>query len=187
MSYTEYQTGKIKILARSNKEIVNYIKEHHLENEIDVSDDGTEFDPINYKKYLVLHKDGIYYGENCQHMLCEYVEHKEYDMDDVDIREVRRTGRDEYEFELSFYNGGTDEEEILSEKISKLDKEPYEVESEIVKISHRESCIILDCFQYVLMHMDIEKLDYLFCNYSKEEIAKFGQKFVDMNIKNDWR
>ena len=26
MSYTEYQTGKIKILARSNKEIVNYIK-----------------------------------------------------------------------------------------------------------------------------------------------------------------
>ena len=96
MSYTEYNTGKIKVLTRSNEETVNYIKDHHLENEIEIMDDGTEFDLINYKKYLILHKDGIYYGENCQHMLCEYVNHKECDMSDIDICEVRRTGRDEY-------------------------------------------------------------------------------------------
>ena len=186
MSYTEYNTGKIKVLTRSNEETLNYIKEHHLENEIDVMDDGTEFEPINYKKYLVLHKDNIYYGENCQHMLCEYIKHKECDMSDIDICEVRRTGRDEYEFELSFYNGGTSEDEILSEEISKLEKEPYKVEYEMVKIGPRESYMILDCFQYVLMHMNIEKLDYLFANYSKEEIAEFGQKFGDMNLKNNW-
>ena len=34
--------------------------------------------------------------------------------------------------------------------------------------------------------MWIEKLDYLFANYSKEEIAEFGRKFGDMNIKNNW-
>ena len=186
MSYTEYNTGKIKVLTRSNEETLNYIKDHHLENEIDVMDDGTEFEPINYKKYLVLHKDNIYYGENCQHMLCEYIKHNECDISDCDICNVRRTGKDEYEFELSFYNGGTSETEILSEEISKLEKEPYEVESEIVKISPRESHMILDCFQYVLIHMNIEKLDYLFGNYSKEEITKFGLKFGDINIKNNW-
>ena len=186
MSYTEYNTGKIKVLTRSNEETVNYIKDHHLENEIEIMDDDTEFDLINYKKYLILHKDGIYYGENCQHMLCEYIKHKECDMSDIDICEVRRTGRDEYEFELSFYNGGTSEDEILSKEISKLEKEPYEVESEMIKIGPRESHMILDCVQYVLIHMGIEKLDYLFANYSKEEIAEFGQKFGDMNIKNNW-
>ena len=186
MSYTEYNTGKIRVLTRSNKETVNYIKEHHLEEEIEIMDDGTDFDPLNYKKYLVLHKDGIYCGENCQHMLCEYIKHKECDMDDVDICDVRRTGRDEYEFELSFYNGGTCEDEILSEEISKLEKEPYEVESEMVKISPRESYMILDGFQYVLMHMQLEKLDYLFCNYSREEIIKLAQRFGDINVKNNW-
>ena len=135
---------------------------------------------------ILIHKDNIYYGENCQHMLCEYVNHKECDMSDIDICEVRRTGRDEYEFELSFYNGGTSEDEILSEEISKLEKEPYEVESEMIKIGPRESNMILDCFQYVLIHMNIEKLDYLFGNYSKEEITKLGLKFEDINLKNNW-
>ena len=55
MSYTEYNTGKIKVLTRSNEETVNYIKAHHLENDIEIIDDGTEFDLINYKKYLILH------------------------------------------------------------------------------------------------------------------------------------
>jgi hypothetical protein len=34
--------------------------------------------------------------------------------------------------------------------------------------------------------MNDEKIDYLFCNYSKEEIAKLGQRFGDMNLKNGW-
>jgi hypothetical protein len=185
MSYTEFNTGKIKVLTRSNEETVNYIKEHHLEKEIEIMDDGTDFDSINYEKYLILHKDGIYCGENCQHMLCEYLKHEENEISD-DICKVTRINRDEYEFELSFYNGGTCEEEILSEEVSKLDKEPYEVESEMVKINPRESYMILDVFQYALMKMKEENVDYLFCNYSKEEISKFGQQFGDMNLKNGW-
>lgn len=186
MSYTSYNTGKIRVLARSNEEIGNYIKEHHLENDIDVTDGGIEFEPINSDKYLILHKDGIYYGENVQHMLCEYIKHEENDICDIDICNIRRTGKDEYEFELSFYNGGTYEEEILSAKISKLEKEPHEVESEIVKISPRESYMILDVFQYALMKMNDDNLDYLFNNYSREEMAKFGQQFGNMNLKNGW-
>ena len=186
MSYTEYHTGKIRVLTRSNEETLKYIKEHHLENEIAVMDDGTEFDPINYDKYLILHKDGIYYGENCQHMLCEYIKHEENDLCDIDICNIRHTNKDEYEFELSFYNGGTCEEEILSEEISKLEKEPYEVESEMVKISSRESYMIIDVFQYALAKMREENIDYLFCNYSKEEMTKFAQQFGDMNLKNNW-
>lgn len=185
MSYTEYHTGKIRVLTRSNEETLKYIKEHHLENEIEIMDDEQEIEPINYDKYLVLHKDGIYYGENCQHMLCEYIEHEKTD-DIDDICKIRRTGRDEYEFELSFYNGGTCEEEILSNEISKLEKKPYKVESEMIKISPHESYMILDVFQYVLAKMNEENIDYLFCNYSKEEMSKFVQQFGDMNLKNNW-
>ena len=38
-----------------------------------------------------------------------------------------------------------------------------------------------------MIHMNIEKLDYLFGNYSKEEITKFGLKFGDINLKNNWQ
>ena len=183
MSYTEYHTGKIRVLTRSNEETVNYIKEHHLEKEIAIMDDGKEFYAMNYDKYLILHKDSIYYGENCQHILCEYVKHEENDIYNTDICNVRRTEKDEYEFELSFYNGGTCEEEILSEEISKLEKEPYKVESKTIKIGSRESKMISDVFQYALMKMNKDNLDYLFSNYSKEEIYKFGKQFEDMNLK----
>ena len=46
--------------------------------------------------------------------------------------------------------------------------------------------MILDCLQYTLNQMDKEKIDYLFCNYSKDEIAKLGQRFGDINLKNRW-
>ena len=88
--------------------------------------------------------------------------------------------------QYNFYNDGTYKEEILSEEISKLEKEPYKVESEMVKIGPRESYMILDVFQYALMKMKEENIDYLFCNYSKEEMAKFGQQFGNMNLKNGW-
>ena len=45
---------------------------------------------------ILIHKDNIYYGENRQHMLCEYIKHKECDISEGDICEVRRTGKDEY-------------------------------------------------------------------------------------------
>jgi hypothetical protein len=60
------------------------------------------------------------------------------------------------------------------------------VDYDIVNITPRESYMILDCFQFVLNKMDKENIDYLFCNYSKEEIAKLGQRFGNLNLKNQW-
>lgn len=55
-----------------------------------------------------------------------------------------------------------------------------------VDITPRESYMILDCFQFVLNKMDLEHIDYLYCNYSKNEIAKLGQRFGNLNLKNQW-
>ena len=60
------------------------------------------------------------------------------------------------------------------------------IDYDIVNITPRESYMILDCFQFVLNKMDKENIDYLFCNYSKEEIAKLGQRFGNLNLKNQW-
>ncbi len=72
---------------------------------------------------------------------------------------------------------------IINKNIFKKD---CEKKSENVNITARESYMILDCFQCVLMYMQLEKLDYLYCNYSKEEIIKLAQRFGDMNLKNNW-
>lgn len=71
-------------------------------------------------------------------------------------------------------------------KIVARGDEDCKKESENVNITPRESYMILDCFNYVLSKMGEEKIDYLFCNYSKEEIAKLGQRFGDVNLKNNW-
>ena len=189
MSYCELHKGKLRILTRSNEETKKYIKEHALEEVIDIEEYDGEIDfdvNMNNNQYIILHKDGIYHGKDCKHMLCEYLEHESYEGGGDYIADVKRIQRDVYEFILNYYNGGTCEEEILSEEISKLDKEPYEVEFEMINIGPRESYMILDCFQYVLSKMNEEKIDYLFNNYSKEEIAKFSQQFGDMNLKNGW-
>ena len=60
------------------------------------------------------------------------------------------------------------------------------IDYDIVNITPRESYMILDCFQFVLNKMGKENIDYLFCNYSKEEIAKLGQRFGNLNLKNQW-
>lgn len=60
------------------------------------------------------------------------------------------------------------------------------IDYDIVNITPRESYMILDCFQFVLNKMDKENIDYLFCNYSKEEIAKLGKRFGNLNLKNQW-
>ena len=127
MSYTEFHKGKLRILTRSNEETINYIREHNIQDiikEDDFSDGEIDFD-TNNRKYTILHKDGIYYGKDCQHMLCEYIEHEEQEYGGDYYANVKRIGKDEYEFTLIFYNGGTCEEEILSEEISKLEKEPF--------------------------------------------------------------
>lgn len=56
-------------------------------------------------------------------------------------------------------------------------------EKKTIEISPRESYMILDVCQYALSKMTD---DYIYGNYSREEIEKLGQRFGDLNIKNGW-
>ena len=213
MSYTEFHKGKIKIVARGDEAIKKYIKDNNLEErlELDIDEEtgkiddledkelfnGDEWDHeyhmITYRRYIgdvdktITGSDRYNYNPNAEHLLIRYLEHEHFDLDEGDIDVHKRISKDEFEFAVSFYNGGACELEIYEDIITKYDLDiDYEKEFENVKITPRESYMILDCFQFVLNKMDKENIDYLFCNYSKEEIAKLGQRFGDINIKNQW-
>ena len=213
MSYTEFHKGKIKIVARGDEAIKKYIKDNNLEKrlELDIDEEtgkiddledkesfnGDEWDHeyhmITYRRYMgdidktITGSDRYNYNPNAEHLLIKYLEHEHFDLDEGDIDVHKRISKDEFEFAVSFYNGGACELEVYEDIITKYDLDiDYEKEFENVNITPRESYMILDCFQYVLNNMDKENIDYLFCNYSKEEIAKLGQRFGDINIKNKW-
>lgn len=213
MSYTEFHKGKIKIVARGDEAIKKYIKDNNLEERINLyidektgkiddledkeSFNGDEWDHeyhmITYRRYMgdvdktITGSDRYNYNPNAEHLLIRYLEHEHFDLDEGDIDVHKRISKDEFEFAVSFYNGGACELEVYEDIIAKYDlDEDYEKESESVNITPRESYMILDCLQYVLNNMDKEHIDFLFCNYSKEEIVKLGQRFGDINIKNQW-
>lgn len=207
MSYTEFHKGKIKIVARGDEAIKKYIKDNNLEERIELDiDEKTgkiddledkesfsgddwdhEYNMITYRRYLPNTSKIYELNPNAEHLLIRYLDHEHFGLDDGDIDIHKRISEDEFEFAVSFYNGGACELEIYEDIISEYDlDEDYEKESESVNITARESYMILDCFNYVLSKMDEEKIDYLFCNYSKEEIAKLGQRFGNMNLKNGW-
>ena len=78
-----------------------------------------DFD-VEDKNYIVLHKDAKY-GADTEHILCEFIVHREFDEgDEVDI--MQQTGPEEFEFFTQFHNGGTCLEEVLSEELSKSEK-----------------------------------------------------------------
>jgi len=213
MSYTEFHKGKIKIVARGDEAIKKYIKDNNLEERIEFDIDeetgkignledkesfnGDKYDHeyhmITYRRYMkdvdknIKDSDRYKYNPNAENLLIRYLDHEHFGLDEGDIDIHKRISKDEFEFAISFYNGGCCEQEIYEDIISEYDlDEYYEKESENVNITSRESYMILDCFQYVLAKMNEEKIDYLFCNYSREEIAKLGQRFSDMNLKNGW-
>lgn len=213
MSYTEFHKGKFKIVARGDEAIKKYIKDNNLEERIELDIDeetgeiydledkesfnGDKYDHeyhmIIYRKYMkdvdktITGSDRYNYNPNAEHLLIRYLDHEHCDLGEADIDIHKRISKDEFEFAVSFYNGGACELEIYEDIISEYDlDEDYEKESESVNITSRESYMILDCFNYVLSKMDEEKIDYLFSNYSKEEIAKFGQRFGNINLKNQW-
>lgn len=213
MSYTEFHKGKFKIMARGDEAIKKYIKDNNLEKRIKLYideetgkiDDLEDKEPFNgdkwdheyhmitYRRYMrdvdktITGSDRYKYNPNAEHLLIKYINHEHRDLDDGDIDIHNRVSKDEFEFAISFFNGGTYELEIYEDIINEFDlDEDYEKESESVNITPRESYMILDCFNYVLSKMGEEKNDYLFCNYSKEDIVKLGQKFGDLNLKNSW-
>ena len=213
MSYTEFHKGKFKIVARGDEAIKKYIKDNNLEKRIELDIDentgkiyeledkelfnGDEYDHeyhmITYRRYMkdvdktITGSDRYKYNPNAEHLLIRYLDHEHFILGEEDIDIHKRISKDEFEFAISFYNGGTYELEIYEDIINKFDlDEDYENESEKISITPRESYMILDCFQYVLNNMDKEHIDFLFSNYSKEEISKLGQRFGDMNLKNQW-
>lgn len=81
----------------------------------------------------------------------------------------------------------TNGESFISEDGFAYDKKDLRfIDYDIININPRESYLIMDCLSYVLDKMDKEKIDYLYCNYSVEEIAKCAQRFGNMNLKNQW-
>jgi len=207
MSYTEFHKGKIKIVTRGDDAIKKYIKDNNLEERIDLDIDeetgkieyledkehfngdkyDREYHMITYRRYLPNASKIHELNPNAEHLLIKYLDHEHHDLDECDIDIHKRVSKDEFEFAISFYNGGTYELEVYEDIINEFDlDEDYEKESENVNITARESYMILDCFNYVLSKMDEEKIDYLFCNYSREEIIKLAQRFGDMNLKNKW-
>ena len=60
------------------------------------------------------------------------------------------------------------------------------VDYDFIKITPRESYMIMDCLSYALGKMDKEDIDYLYCNYSVEEITNCAQRFGKINLKNQW-
>lgn len=81
----------------------------------------------------------------------------------------------------------TNGESFISEDGFAYDKKDLRfIDYDFIKITPRESYMIMDCLSYAIGKMDKEDIDYLYCNYSVEEIANCAQYFGKMNLKNQW-
>ena len=153
MSYTEFHKGKIKIVARGDEAIKKYIKDNNLEERLELDIDketgkiydlednepynGDRFDHeyhmITYKRYLPKTYDR---NPNAEHLLIRYIDHEHFDLCDGDIDIHNRVSKDEFEFAISFYNGGVCELEVYEDIISKYDlDEPFNEKKISIKIS----------------------------------------------------
>ena len=59
------------------------------------------------------------------------------------------------------------------------------IDYDFVKITPRESYLIIDAISYAI-DMLPSRDNFLYCNYSREELAKCAQRFGDLNLKNQW-
>lgn len=163
MSYTEFHKGKLKVLTRSTKETLDYIEKNNLQHAIKEESYCYETDfniQQGYKdKYIILYKDAKFYGDGVDHMLCEFLEHFEREGGDESLCEIKRVSEDEYEFLCVFYNAGTFLVEILSEEISRIDKEEWNSDEDTIKITNRKSYLIMDYLDYTIQQMIKEKIN----------------------------
>ena len=70
MSRVETHFGKIKILARGNKAVLDYIERNNLGDKVKECGwcDEIDFD-VEDNNYIVLHKDAKYWAD-AEHILC---------------------------------------------------------------------------------------------------------------------
>lgn len=203
MSYTEFHKGKFKIVARGDEAIKQYIKDNNLEERINLDiDENTgkiydledtapfnhdiydhEYNMITYKRYL---PKSYNRNPNAEHLLIKYINHEHCDLDDEDIDIHRRISKDEFEFAISFYNGGTYELEIYEDILDKYDLDAeYKNESEFTEITTHEASIILSICNYVLNDMIIHSIQKLHNKYTKEEISNLEQRLENIIKKNN--
>ena len=156
MSYTEFHKGKIKIVARGDEAIKKYIKDNNLEERIELDiDEETgkieelednepfngdkwdhEYHMITYRRYLPNAFKIYELNPNAEHVLIKYIEHEHHSIEDGDIDIHKRISKDEFEFAISFYNGGCCETEIYEDIISEVDLDELFEEKKIsIRIS----------------------------------------------------
>ena len=206
MSYTEFHKGKFKIVARGDEAIKQYIKVNNLEERIELNIDKEtgkikdledtvdfnndmydhEYNMITYKRYL---PKSYNYNPNAEHLLIKYINHEHCDLDDGDIDIHRRISKDEFEFAISFYNGGTYELEIYENILDKYDLDAeYKNENEITNINIREANMIIDMAEYALNMMS-NRDEYSYYgehgDYSRKEISNFKQRLENIIKKNN--
>ena len=202
MSYTEFHKGKFKIVARGDEAIKQYIKDNNLEERIELNinkktgkiedlEDTVpfnhdiydhEYNMITYKRYL---PNSYNRNPNAEHLLIRYLEHEHCDLGEEDIDIHRRTAKDEFEFAISFYNGGTYALEIYENILDKYDLDAeYGNENETTNINIHEANMILGICNYILNDMIIHGFQKLYDKYTKEEILNLKQRLENI-IKNN--
>ena len=162
MSYTEFHKGRIKIVARGDEAIKKYIKDNNLEERLELDiDEKTgkieyiednepfngdkwdhEYHMLTYRRYMkdvnknIEDSDRYKRNPNAEHLLIKYIEHEHHSIEDGDIDIHKRISKDEFEFAISFYNGGCCETEIYEDIISEVDlDEPFEEKKISINIS----------------------------------------------------
>lgn len=204
MSYTEFHKGKFKIVARGDEAIKQYIKDNNLEERIELDIDKKtgkieefedtapfnndmydhEYNMITYKRYL---PNSYNRNLNAEHLLIKYINHDHFDLGDGDINIHRRLSKDEFEFTISFYNGGTYELEIYEDILDKYDLNA-EYENETTNINIREANMIVDMAEYVLNMFDNHHNKYIYgwnYDYTEEEISNLKQRLENIIKKNN--
>lgn len=212
MSYTVFHKGKFKIVARGDEAIKKYIKDNNLEERIklyidektDKIDDledkesfnsdkyDSEYHMITYRRYMgdvdktITGSDRYKYNPNAEHLLIRYLNHEHFILGEEDIDIHKRISKDEFEFAISFYNGGTYELEIYEDIINKYDlDEDYEVESEKINITSHESYMIYDALTDMIFKASENKEKYA-NGYKIQEIQELADRFSKIQIKNNW-
>lgn len=201
MSYTEFHKGKFKIVARGDEVIKQYIKDNNLEERIklyinketgkieDLEDTAPfnhdmydhEYHMITYKRYL---PNSYNRNPNAEHLLIKYIDHNHCDLGEEDINIHKRISKDEFEFAISFYNGGTYEQEIYEDILDKFDLDAeYKNESESTEITQNEYNMILGICNYILNDMTINGIQKLHDKYTKEEILNLKQRLENITKK----
>ena len=196
MSYTEFHKGKFKIMARGDEAIKKYIKDNNLEERINLDiDEETgkieylednepfnndkwdhEYHMITYRRYLPKTHD---HNPNAEHLLIKYINHEHHDLDDGDIDIHNRVSKDEFEFAISFYNGGTYELEIYEDIVNEFDLDD-EYKNETININILEANMILGICNYVLNDMTINGIQKLHDKSTKEEILNLKQQLENI-------